>query len=81
MTAKLPTASKQWAPIPADLADAALLDVKDVCAATRMSPSWVYDAVHAGRFPAPVVRGRKFTRWSQQSVREWLLQLRQPAAG
>lgn len=60
-------------PLPADLADVALLDIRDVCAAMRMSASWVHDEVRAGRFPAPVIRESRCTRWRAADVRQHLI--------
>ena len=60
-------------PLPADLADVALLDIKDVCAVVRMSASWVHDATRTHRFPAPVIRKSRCTRWRSGDVRAWLV--------
>ena len=38
-------------------------DIAGVRALTCMSASWVHDAVRAKRFPAPVIRGHRCTRW------------------
>ena len=60
-------------PLPANLADVALLDISDVCAAVRMSASWVHDEVRAGRFPQPIRYGPRCTRWPAASVRQYLI--------
>lgn len=65
-------------PLPADLADVALLDIRDVCAVVRMSTSWVHDEVRAGRFPAPLRYGNRCTRWRSTDVRRYLLQRVEP---
>ena len=73
MTTKLdpkPTAR----PLPADLADVALLDIKDVCAVVRMSPSWWHDEVRAGRAPQPLRYGPRCTRWTAASIRNYLIE-------
>ena len=73
MTAK--TDSKPAArPLPADLAEVALLDINDVCVAVRMSPSWVHDEVRAHRFPQPLRHGPRCTRWTASSIRQYLIE-------
>jgi predicted DNA-binding transcriptional regulator AlpA len=59
--------------LPADLAAVAFLDIRDVCAAVRMSASWVHDEVRAQRFPQPVIRQSRCTRWKSADVRDWLI--------
>ena len=59
--------------LPSDLADVALLDIKDVCAAVRMSASWWYDEVRAGRAPQPLRYGQRCTRWRSAEVRQYLI--------
>jgi prophage regulatory protein len=61
-------------PLPEAHADAALLDISDVCALARMSPSWWYDEVRAGRAPAPLRFGPRCTRWKLADVRAWLIE-------
>lgn len=61
-------------PLPADLADVALLDISDVCAAVRMSASWVHDEVRARRFPQPLRYGPRCTRWTAASIRQYLIE-------
>jgi prophage regulatory protein len=60
-------------PLPADVADVAFLDIKDVIAAVRMSASWIHDAVRAGTFPAPLRYGNRCSRWQAASIRKWLI--------
>lgn len=59
--------------LPAELVDVAFLDIRDVCAAVRMSASWVHEAARTGLFPAPVVRQSRCTRWRSGDVRIWLI--------
>lgn len=61
-------------PFPGDLADVALLDIDDVCAAVRMSASWWHDEVRADRAPQPLRWGTRCTRWRSADVREYLIQ-------
>ena len=65
-----PSASRQSAP---NLADVAFLDIRDVCAAARMSASWIHDEVRARRFPQPLRFGPRCSRWRSTDVRNWLL--------
>jgi predicted DNA-binding transcriptional regulator AlpA len=75
-TNKQPTAPSR---LPADLADVAFLDIDDVCAATRMSASWIHAEVRASRFPQPMRFGPRCARWRSADVRDWLV-LRAQAA-
>jgi predicted DNA-binding transcriptional regulator AlpA len=59
--------------LPADLADVAFLDIKDVCTAVRMSASWVHDEVRTGTFPAPLRFGNRCSRWRVVDIRAWLV--------
>ena len=61
-------------PLPADLADVAFLDIGDVCAAVRMSASWVHDEVREGRFPPPLRYGPRCSRWKSADVRRYLIE-------
>lgn len=63
----------------ADLADVAFLDIRDVCAVTRMSASWIHDEVRTGRFPKPLRFGPRCTRWRSADVRDWLISRAQAA--
>lgn len=58
---------------PTNLADVAFLDISDVCAAARMSASWIHDEVRSGRFPQPMRFGQRCTRWRSADVRDWLI--------
>ena len=59
--------------LPANLADVALLDIRDVCAASRMSASWIHDEVRERRFPQPMRFGPRCTRWRSADIRDWLI--------
>lgn len=59
-------------PIPESHADIALADMRDVCGLIRMGQSWVHAEVAAGRFPLPVIREVRCTRWRLADVRHWL---------
>jgi predicted DNA-binding transcriptional regulator AlpA len=50
----------------------ALMDVKDVCACLRLSKSWIFGAVRQGRFPEPVIRQSRCTRWLRSDVQDWI---------
>lgn len=58
---------------PMNLADVAFLDIGDVCAAARMSASWIHDEVREGRFPQPMRFGPRCSRWRSSDVRDWLI--------
>lgn len=72
MTAK-PSRDSAARPVPSELADVAFLDINDVCAAVRMSSSWVQDEVREGRFPQPLRFGARCTRWRAADVRAYLI--------
>ena len=55
-------------------ADVALCDITDVCALLRMSGSWIYAEVSAGRFPAPAIRQPRCSRWRIADVRAYLIE-------
>jgi predicted DNA-binding transcriptional regulator AlpA len=61
-------------PLPHGQDDVALVDIVDVMALTRMSSSWVHAAVAGGRFPAPVIRQPRCSRWTLASIRKWLIE-------
>lgn len=61
-------------PLPDAHADVALGDINDLRALTRMSASWIHDAVRTRRFPAPVIREPRCTRWRIADVRQWLIE-------
>ena len=67
-------------PLPEAHSDVALLDIKDVCALTRMSASWIHAEVAAGRFPPPIRFGMRCARFSAASVRQWLIDRVEKAA-
>jgi predicted DNA-binding transcriptional regulator AlpA len=60
--------------LPSDLADVTFLDIRDICAALRMSPSWVHDEVRAGRFPKPMKFGSRCSRWTTADLRRYLVE-------
>ena len=67
--------------LPADIADVALADINDLRALTRMSASWIYDAVRKGEFPAPAIRESRCTRWRLADVLSYLAErIRRAAA-
>lgn len=53
------------------LVDVALIDAPTCAAAGAVSKSWWYAEVAAGRAPAPVVQGNRFSRWRLADVREF----------
>lgn len=53
----------------------ALLAMPDIQAITRLSRSWIHEAVAAGRFPQPVMRRPRCTRWRKGDVDRWLAEL------
>lgn len=60
--------------------DVALADMTDLEALTRMQRSWLHAAVRDGRFPAPVIREPRCTRWRLADVRRWLIERAEKAA-
>lgn len=60
--------------LPADLVEHALLDITVVRAAVCMSVSWIHDEVRHGRFPAPVVRQPRCTRWRASDIKAYLIE-------
>ena len=75
MTLNEPTNSNPKAApqAPAALAELAFLAIRDVCAVTRMSASWIHEEVRSGRFPPPLRFGPRCSRWRTADVREWLV--------
>lgn len=73
MTAPEEQDSKPSHPLPVGVAEYALLDIRDVCAALRMSASWVHEEVRAGRFPQPLRFGPRCTRWPAAALRQYLI--------
>lgn len=49
-----------------------LIKIQDVQRATAMSRAHIYKLCKAGRFPAPLRIGSRFTRWSSADVAHWL---------
>lgn len=67
------TTKTQLPPIPATLADVALVDGPTCAAAGGMSISQWLDLVRTGDAPQPVIRRPRFTRWRLSDVRAWLI--------
>ncbi len=61
-------------PLPDAHADVALADINDLRALIRMSASWIHEEVRHGRFPEPVIREPRCTRWRISDVRAWLIE-------
>lgn len=59
-------------------ADVALADIKDFAALSRMSESWIHDAVRTGLAPAPVIKQPRCTRWRLADIRAWLIKRASP---
>ena len=59
-------------PLPADVADVALI-AADTCAAIgEVSVSWWHEEVRTGRAPRPVIQQPRFTRWRRvDAIRFW----------
>ena len=68
-------------PLPPDLAEVALLDIRDVCAAVRMSASWWHDEVRAGRAPQPLRYGPRCSRWRSADIRRYLIERAEKGTG
>lgn len=68
-------------PLPADVADVALI-AADTCAAIgAMSISWWHDQVRSGRAPKPVIQQPRCTRWKWVDVcRYWTERASEAAA-
>jgi len=58
-------------PLPAELADVALIPGSTCAAVGGMSISWWNEEVRAGRAPQPAMRGTRCTRWRVADVREF----------
>lgn len=68
------TAKNQLPPIPAALADVALIDAPAIAAAADISlSSWYSIVAHDEDAPQPVVRAPRHTRWRLSEVRAWLI--------
>jgi predicted DNA-binding transcriptional regulator AlpA len=61
--------------IPKSFSDDALLNIKDVSAITRMSRTWIYEAVAAGKLAAPIRLSARASRWRASDVRRFLASL------
>jgi len=60
------------AALPSELGDAALINVKTVCAATGFkSATSIYQLLDKG-FPQPIRLSSRCTRWRVRDVRAWL---------
>ena len=68
-------------PLPATLADVALVDAATCAAAGAMSVSWWHEEVRACRAPAPVVRMPRCTRWRVVEVAAFWKEFAARAAG
>jgi predicted DNA-binding transcriptional regulator AlpA len=68
-------------PLPADVADVALI-AADICAAIGdVSVSWWHEEVRTDRAPKPVIKQPRFTRWRLADVRRfWAERAAQSAA-
>lgn len=66
--------------LPSDMSDVALADINDLRALTRMSASWIHDAVRKGEFPAPAIRESRCTRWKFADVHAYLAERIRKAA-
>ena len=60
--------------VPEALADAALVDVKGICAAASCSPSYWHAEVRGGRAPQPLRFGPRCSRWRLADVRAYLVE-------
>ena len=58
-------------PLPADLAEVALIDAATCAAPGGLSLSWWHAEVAAGRAPQPVVRMPRCTRWRISDVKNF----------
>ena len=57
-----------------ELADLALLPLREVLKLTGRSASGIHELVRAGRFPQPLRDGTRCTRWQAGKVRTWLIE-------
>ena len=67
-------------PLPANLADVALIDAPTCAAAGDMSISWWHSEVAAGRAPQPAIRKPRCTRWRLADVRAFWIESAEKAA-
>ncbi len=68
------TAKTDLPPVPAALADVALIDAPSIAATASMAISTWLDLVRNGDAPQPVLRGNRCTRWLMADVRNWLVE-------
>lgn len=61
-------------PLPADLAEVALIDATTCAAAGDMSVSWWHEEVREGRAPQPAIREPRCTRWRLADVRRFWIE-------
>lgn len=59
---------------PPAVPDDAWIDVRTIGQWLTVSPSWVFREVRQRRFPGPVFRGHRMTRWRAGTVRDWMRQ-------
>lgn len=50
----------------------ALMTASDICKLLRVGRTWVYDNAKRGTFPRPAVQARRFSRWRESDVQQWL---------
>jgi len=67
-------------PLPAGLADVALIDAASCAASGGMSISWWHTEVAAGRAPKPKFRMPRCTRWLMSDVRAFWIEFADRAA-
>jgi predicted DNA-binding transcriptional regulator AlpA len=61
--------AKTESPVPALLADVALIDARTAAAGGCMGVSWWHAKVATGEAPQPAIRGVRCTRWRLADVR------------
>ena len=71
MNAKRHTTRAAPPPLPAEVADVAVIAAGTCAAIGEMSVSWWNDEVRAGRAPKPVIQQPRFTRWRLVDVRRF----------
>ena len=62
-------------PVPAALADVALIDGKTFASAAGICLSELHDRVRSGDAPQPVIRQHRCTRWRMVDARQYLIDL------
>lgn len=70
-----PTPKFAARPLPAGLAEVALIDGATAAAGGDMSISWWLEEVRAGRAPAPAIRKPRCTRWRLAEVRAFWVEM------